>query len=171
MKAAFNKAYPKISMQFVRGTDGDLNPKIEVEKRTGKGTADVHMVTDAAYIQNAAKSGQYSVDVRGPAFDAAAYDRAKNVINNKFFRTSAAVFAMGWNTKAVPEGFKDPKEMLNEKYAGKIGIVNPQGIASYVDFYRFYEKNFGPDVPRAARDLQTSHLPERTRRRPSPDLW
>jgi iron(III) transport system substrate-binding protein len=144
LKAAFNKAYPKISMQFVRGTDGDLNPKIEVEKRTGKGTADVHMVTDAAYIQNAAKSGQYSVDVRGPAFDAAAYDRAKNVINNKFFRTSAAVFAMGWNTKAVPEGFKDPKEMLNEKYAGKIGIVNPQGIASYVDFYRFYEKNFGP---------------------------
>ena len=144
LKAAFNKAYPKISMQFIRGTDAENNPKIEVEKRTGKGTADVHMVTDAGWIQNAAKSGTFSVDVRGPAFDDPAYDRAKNVINNKFFRTSAAVFAMGWNTKTVPDGFKNPREMLNDKYTGKIGITNPQGIASYVDFYRFYEKNFGP---------------------------
>jgi iron(III) transport system substrate-binding protein len=145
LKVAFNKAYPKISMQFVRGTDGDLNPKIDVEKRTGKGTADVHMVTDAAWIQNAAKSGQYSVDLLGPDFDNAAYNKAKNVINNKFFLTSAAVFAMGWNTKAVPDGFKTPQDMLNDKYAGKIGVVNPQGIAAYVDFYRFYEKNFGPN--------------------------
>lgn len=145
LKTAFNKAYPKISMQFVRGTDGDLNPKIDVEKRTGKGTADVHMVTDAGWITNAAKSGQYSVDVQGPAFADPAYDRAKNVISSKFFLTSAAVFAMGWNTKAVPDGFKTPQDMLNEKYAGKIGITNPQGIAAYVDFYRFYEKNFGPN--------------------------
>ena len=145
LKGAFKKAYPKINMEFIRGTDAELNPKIEVEKQTGKGTADVHMVTDAAWIESAAKSGQYSVDLRGPALDATAYNRAKNVINDKFFLTSAAVFAMGWNTKTVPDGFKSPRDMLDKKYKGKIGITNPQGIAAYVDFYKFYEKNFGPD--------------------------
>ena len=94
-------------MQFVR-TDGDLNPKIDVEKRTGKGTTDVHMVTDAAWIQNAAKSGQYSVDLWGLTSTVRPITKlSKNVINDKFFLTSAAVFAMGWNTKAVP-GSKTP---------------------------------------------------------------
>jgi iron(III) transport system substrate-binding protein len=145
LKQAFQKKYPKIKMQFVRGTDADLDPKVEVEKRTGKGTGDVHMVTDPSWIRTAAKSGTYSVDLRGPDFDAPAYDKAKNVLDDKFFRTSAAVFALGWNTDAVPNGFTDPRQMLNAKYTGKIGITNPQGIAAYVDFYKFYEKHFGPD--------------------------
>jgi iron(III) transport system substrate-binding protein len=145
LKEAFGKAYPEIKMEYVRGTDADLNPKVEVEKQTGKGSADVHMVTDPSWITKAADSGAYSVDLRGPDFDAPAYGRDKSVLKDKFFLTSAAVFAMGWNTKAVPAGFSKPQDMLDQKYAGKIGVTNPQGIAAYVDFYRFYEKNFGPD--------------------------
>lgn len=145
LKAAFTKAYPEIKMEYVRGTDAELNPKVEVEKQTGKGAADVHMVTDASWITSAEESGTYSTDLRGPDFDAAAYDRQKNVLGGKFFLTSAAVFAMGWNTGAVPAGFSKPQDMLDPKYTGKIGITNPQGIAAYVDFYGFYEKNFGPD--------------------------
>ncbi len=159
LKAAFEKAYPKIDMEFIRGTDADLNPKIEVEKQTGKGTADLHMVTDAAWIESASESGQFSVDLRGPAFDVKAYDRAKNVLGDKFFLTSAAVFAMGWNTKTVPDGLKDPRDMLDEKYAGKIGITNPQGIAAYVDFYKFYEKSFGPDFLEELADLKPRIYP------------
>lgn len=145
LKAAFTKKYPKIKMEYVRGTDAELNPKVEVENRTGKGSADVHMVTDSSWIENAAESGQFSTDVVGPDFDAEAFDRSKNVLDDTFFLTSAAVFAMGWNTKAVPNGFATPQDMLDPKYDGKIGIVNPQGIAAYVDFFTFYEKNFGPD--------------------------
>jgi iron(III) transport system substrate-binding protein len=145
LKAAFTKKYPKIKMEYIRGTDAELNPKIEVENRTGKGSADVHMVTDASWIENAAESGKFSTDIVGPDFDAKEFDRSKNVINDKFFLTSAAVFAMGWNTKAAPDGFATPQDMLDPKYAGKIGITNPQGIAAYVDFFKFYEKNFGPD--------------------------
>ena len=145
LKAAFTKKYPKIKMEYVRGTDAELNPKIEVENRTGKGSADVHMVTDPSWIETAAKSGKFSTDIVGPDFDAEAFDRAKNVMNDTFFLTSAAVFAMGWNTKAAPDGFATPQDMLDPKYAGKIGITNPQGIAAYVDFFTFYEKNFGPD--------------------------
>lgn len=159
LTVAFEEEYPDIAMEFVRGTDAEMNPRIETEKQTGQGTADVHMVTDAAWIESAAESGQFSVDLRGPAFDAEAFDRAKNVREDKFFLTSAAVFAMGWNTDSVPDGFEDPTEMLDEQYAGKIGITNPQGIAAYVDFYKFYEENFGPDFLEQLADLEPRIYP------------
>lgn len=159
LKEAFGKAYPEITMEYVRGTDAEMNPKVEVEKQTGKGSADVHMVTDAAWITGAVDSGTYSVDLRGPDFDAPAYDRDKNVLGDKLFLTSAAVFAMGWNTDAVPGGFATPRDMLDEKYAGKIGVTNPQGIAAYVDFYGFYDKNFGPDFVAELAELKPRIYP------------
>lgn len=159
LEVAFEKAYPDIDFEYVRGTDAELNPKVEVENQTGKGAADVHMVTDAAWITAASESGQYSADLRGPDFDAAEFDRDANTIDDTFFLTSAAVFAMGWNTDAVPDGFEQPQDMLDEEYAGKIGVVNPQGIAAYVDFYSFYEDNFGPDFLEQLADLEPRIYP------------
>lgn len=159
LQAAFEEAYPDIDMEYVRGTDAELNPKVEVENQTGQGAADVHMVTDAAWIETAAESGQYSVAVRGPDFDAEAYDRDANIIDDTFFLTSAAVFAMGWNTDAVPDGFAEPQDMLDPAYEGKIGIVNPQGIAAYVDFFTFYEENFGPDFLEQLAELEPRIYP------------
>lgn len=159
LEAAFEQAYPDIDMEYVRGTDAEMNPKVEVENQTGKGAADIHMVTDAAWITAASESGQYSGELRGPDFDAEEYNRDENVINDTFFLTSAAVFAMGWNSDAVPDGFEQPQDMLDEKYAGKIGVVNPQGIAAYVDFYKFYEDNFGSDFLEELADLEPRIYP------------
>lgn len=160
LEAAFEDAYPEIDMKFVRGTDAEMNPKVEVENQTGRGSADVHMVTDAAWITTVSESGQYSVDdLRGPSFDNPDFDRDENVIADSFFLTSAAVFAMGWNTDEVPDGFEEPQDMLDEQYAGKIGIVNPQGIAAYVDFYSFYEDNFGPDFVEQLAELEPRIYP------------
>lgn len=145
LKDAFAAKYPKITMEFVRGTDAEMNPKVEVENRTGKGIGDVHMLTDTGWITNAATSGTYSTKIIGPDFDAADYDRAKSVMDDRFFLTSAAVFAMGWNTDKEPNGFSTPQEMLKPELEGKIGITNPAGIAAYVDLYRFLTKNFGAD--------------------------
>lgn len=145
LKKAFEAKYPKISMEFVRGTDAELDPKVEVENKTKRGAADVHMLTDAAWIASATDSGAFSTKLRGPAFDEAGYDRDRSVIDDTFFLTSAAVFSMGWNTKDVPGGLASPTDILDPRYKGKIGIVNPQGIAAYVDFYQFVQKNFGDD--------------------------
>lgn len=145
LKSAFNAKYPNITMDFVRGTDAEINPRIETEKKTGKGIADVHMLTDAAWIEKAAGSGAYSSTLLGPDLDAPAYDPAKSVINDRFFLSSAAVFGMGWNTTSVPGGLTTPQDVLNPAYQGKIGIVNPSGIASYVDLYRYYAKTYGED--------------------------
>ncbi|WP_433621359.1 substrate-binding domain-containing protein [Nocardia sp. CA-120079] len=145
LKTAFQAKYPRIKLDFVRGTDADINPRVETEKKTGKGTADVHMLTDAAWIANAAKSGSYSTELVGPDLKAPEYQPDKSVLNNRFFLSSAAVFALGWNTGAVPNGVKSPQDIVNPAYRGKIGIVNPSGIASYVDLYRYYARVYGAD--------------------------
>lgn len=145
LEKAFETAYPRIDLEFVRGTDADINPRVETENRTGRGTADVHMLTDATWIANAAQSGSYSTELAGPSLRAPEYRPGKSVLGNRFALSSAAVFALGWNTDAVPGGLTSPHDVLDPKYSGKIGIVNPTGIASYVDLYRFYAATYGAD--------------------------
>ncbi|BAH53106.1 ABC transporter substrate-binding protein [Rhodococcus opacus] len=159
LKVAFQQEYPEISLEYVRGTDADINPKVEVENQTKRGTADVHMLTDAAWIETAAESGTYSTNLLGPAFDAPEYEPQKSIVSDKFFLTSAAVFSLGWNTTALPGGLQKPADLLDPALKGKIGIVNPSGIASYVDFYRFFEKNFGADYLQKLADLEPRIYP------------
>ncbi|MFJ6095796.1 ABC transporter substrate-binding protein [Williamsia muralis] len=145
LKVAFQQKYPDIALEFVRGTDVEMNPRVETENRTGKGTADVHMVSDPAWITNAADSGSYSTEIVGPAFDNPEYERDRSVINDRFFLTSAAVFALGWNTDALPGGLASPDDLFAPALKGRIGVVNPAGFAAVVDEYQFFEKNWGPD--------------------------
>lgn len=159
LKAAWNEQYPEINLEFVRGTDADLNPRIETENRTGKGTADVHVVTDTAWIATASDSGNYSQDLRGPAFENPEYRPESSIKNGTFFLDVAATFGMGWNTNAVPDGLTNPTDVLNPKYKGKIGIVNPVGIASYVDLYDFYTENFGADYEQKLATLEPRIYP------------
>ncbi len=145
VKAAFEAKYPKITLEFTRGTDVEINPRVETENRTGKGTADVHMTSDPAWITRASESGTYSTPIVGPAFDDAAYQRDKSVINDRFFLVSAAIFALGWNTNELPAGLEQPSDLLTESLRGKIGVVNPAGFAAVVDEYRFFDENWGTD--------------------------
>ena len=98
-------------------------------------------------------------DLIGPAFDAPEYEPEKSIISDKFFLTSAAVFSLGWNTTALPGGLQKPEDLLDPALKGKIGIVNPSGIAAYVDFYRFFEKNFGPDYLQKLAELKPRIYP------------
>ncbi|MFC8043546.1 ABC transporter substrate-binding protein [Nocardia sp. NPDC057353] len=159
LEREFEAAYPQIDLEFVRGTDPDINPRVETENRTGRGIADVHMLTDANWISNAADSGQYSTALVGPALDAPEYTPAESVLNDRFALTSAAVFALGWNTTAVPEGLSDPRDLLDPKFQGKIGIVNPTGIASYVDLYRYYAETYDADYWERLAELRPRVYP------------
>ncbi|MCF8571908.1 substrate-binding domain-containing protein [Gordonia sp. HY002] len=159
LEAAFEAKYPKIDMEFVRGTDPDINPKVETENKTGKGIADVHMQTDTAWMNAAAESGTYSTDLVGPSFRAADFAPDKSLINDRFAITSAAVFALGWNTNAVPEGLATATDVINPAHKGKIGIMNPTGIASYVDMYRYFAETYGEDYWNKIAALQPRVYP------------
>ncbi|UUE28829.1 substrate-binding domain-containing protein (plasmid) [Rhodococcus qingshengii] len=145
VKSAFHAKYPEITLEYVRGTDADLNPRVEMENKTGKGIADVHVVTDTAWIASAADSGSYSQELRGPSFDNPVYQPDSSIKNNRMFLNVAATFGLGWNTDAVATNLTDPRDVLDPKYKGRVGVVSPVGIASYVDLYRFYRENFGDD--------------------------
>ncbi|AXK88675.1 ABC transporter substrate-binding protein [Nocardia farcinica] len=159
LKAAWQAKYPTITLEFVRGTDVDMIPRVEAESRTGRGIADVHVVTDAPWIAAAAESGEYSQQLLGPSFRDPAYQPERSVEHDRFFLNTAATFGMGWNTDAVPGGLRDPREVLDPKFAGKIGIVNPVGIASFVDLYDYYRENFGDDYVDRLADLNPRIYP------------
>ncbi|MFC8042019.1 ABC transporter substrate-binding protein [Nocardia sp. NPDC057353] len=145
LKAAFEQQYPGITLEFTRGTDVEINPRVETENRTGRGTADVHMTSDPVWTATAAESGSYSVEPVGPSFDAAAYDRERSFRGTTLFLTSAAVFGLGWNTAAVPQGLAAPADLLDPALRGRIGVTNPSGFAAVVDQYRFFDRNWEPD--------------------------
>ncbi|AFR51023.1 ABC transporter substrate-binding protein [Gordonia sp. KTR9] len=159
LKTAFEDEYPGITLEFVRGTDVEINPRVETENRTGKGTADVHMTSDPAWITTAAESGRYSTPIVGPAFDTAGYERDRSVLDDRLFLVSAAVFALGWNTSALPGGLQTPGDLLTESLRGKIGVVNPAGFAAVVDEYRFFDENWSPDFNRRLAALRPRVYP------------
>lgn len=142
LEAAFESKYPGIDLEFTRGSDVELNPRVETEARTNRGTADVHMLSDPAWITTASESGNYSTEIVGPAFDDPAYDRTSSVLGDEFFLTSAAVFALGWNTDALPAGLSSPQDLLDPALRGRIGVVNPAGFAAVVDEYRFFDEKW-----------------------------
>lgn len=144
LKRAFEAEYPGITLTYVRGTDADILPKIEVENSTGSGVADVHMTTDAGWIYRSLET-DYSAEVVAPALENADYDAEGSVIEDKFFLTSATVFGLGWNTRNVPEGLASPDDVLEPRLRGKVGVQNPNGIPTYVDMYRSIDVDYGDD--------------------------
>lgn len=144
VRAAFEAAYPGITLEFTRGSDVELNPRVDAESKSGRGVGDVHMTTDPAWIRAASDSGALSVPVSGPSFDDPDYGRDSSILNDTFFLTSAAVIGMGWNTDALPEGLSDVDDLLAPELRGRIGVVNPSGFAAVVDQYRFFDENWSP---------------------------
>ncbi len=142
LKKAFEAKYPQITVEFVRGVDSDLAPKIEAEKQTGRSTADVYVTAAQQWVTDVAEPGGFAVDVRGPNFDNPAYNRAKTVDDGKYFLVSAAVLGLGWNTELYPEGLEGYEDLLDPKLQGKIGIAEPASGA-YVDFYDFVTEQTG----------------------------
>lgn len=142
LKAAFEAEYPDITVEFVRGTDVEMNPRVEIEQQTGQGEGDVHMSSDPLWITSAAESGTYSADLLGPAFDEADFDRDASVLEDRLFLTSGAVGVLAWNEDQVPEGLDGPEDLLDEKFRGKIGITDPAGFRAVVDQYLFLDDNW-----------------------------
>ncbi len=154
LKQAFEKEYPEIELTYVRGTDADILPKVETENQTGQGTADVHMTTDAGWIDRSLDA-DYSVEVVGPSFDEEAYDRDSSVIEDKWFLTSATVFGIAWNTEKLPDGLETPEDVLTpELSGGKVGVTNPAGIPTYVDMYRQIDVDFGENYVARLAEIQ-----------------
>ena len=96
----FEKKYG-IHVDVVRGVDGDLNTKVEAEKQTRKGIADMWVSASQSTIQTKADQGGWFVPAAGPDFDAAAYNKTTNSHKGDYFEVGAAVLTFGWNTQST----------------------------------------------------------------------
>jgi iron(III) transport system substrate-binding protein len=142
LASKFQQKYPKIKVEVVRGVETDFIPKVEAELRTGKGIADIVVVTDRAWMS--ANKANFEAP-QGPAFDEPAFDRAEHLIEDTYFVTTAAVLTFAWNTKGFSGTVNDYPDLLDPALAdGKIGIPPADGAAR-VDFYRYLEENYGED--------------------------
>ncbi len=143
VKAAFEQAYPEITVDVIRDISSNLIPKIEAERQTGNGIGDVYVSADTAWWATTAHDG-HIIPMIGPAFDDPAYDRAELVHDDTYFEVSAVVFGYGWNTDKVPDGLKGMEDVLDPKYEGKVGVVEPS-LEALVDFYKYLEETYGKD--------------------------
>lgn len=133
-----------VKVDVLRDVDANVEAKTNVEHDSKKGVADIVVVSDKAFVDAKGQAG-YFVPVTGPDFNNAAYNKAQNVNANGSFVVSAAVFALGWNTQAVPNGMKSYKDLLDPKLKGKIGVPDPAVSPSIVDFYFYLQEQNGPD--------------------------
>ncbi len=144
LERQFEKAYPEIDLEVVRGVDADLLSKIDAESRSGKGIGDVAVITDVSWMQANADT-DVAVPLVGPALDAPDYHRDTSIVDDRFFLEGAVLLGFGWNTNALPGGLKSPQELLNPELKGKVGIVSPSTSPTYLDFYAHVEKYYGDD--------------------------
>lgn len=138
----FQKAYG-IHVDVLRDVDANIEAKLNVEHGS-KGIADVAVVSDTSFVTSKGQAG-YFTPASGPDFNNPAYNKSQNVNSTGSFVVSAAVFALGWNTQAVPNGLKSYADLLDPKLKGKVGVPDPAVSPSIVDFYMYLQEQEGPD--------------------------
>ncbi|WP_116996921.1 ABC transporter substrate-binding protein [Desertimonas flava] len=143
LESRFEEAYD-IDLVVVRGLPQDLVPRIEVERQTGRGEADVYVSADQRWVVQADTDGYY-VDHAGPAFENPDYDQETGTPNGTYFKSNAVIFGFGWNTDEVPDGLTGYADLLDPSLAdGRVGVVEAAN-ETLVDFYVYLEEEMGEE--------------------------
>lgn len=144
LKEAFEAEYPEITLDIVRDISSNLIPKIEAERQTGRGIADVYVSADTVWWADNSAAGEL-VPVAGPNFEADEFADDLLHDDGNYFEPSAVVFGFGWNTDLVPDGLTTLTDVLAPEFAGgKIGVVEPS-LEALVDFYKYLEELYGEE--------------------------
>ncbi len=140
---AFEAKYG-ITVNISRNIDATDEAKISAENSSGKRIADVVSFADSNYVQSKGQLGWWTPPT-GPDFNNPAYDKASNVQSDGSFVTSAAVYAIGWNTQLVPKGISSYSQILDPQFKGKIGIPDAATSPVIVDFYGYVQQQTSSD--------------------------
>jgi iron(III) transport system substrate-binding protein len=132
-----------ITVTVNRAVDNVLVTQVTAEQGTGNLKADLWVSASKPQVLGALKNG-WVADAKGPSFFMKRYDRTKFAKPGKAFAVGTAVLAIGWNSKAVPQGIKDYPGFLNQSLAGgKIGVPDPKAAPAFIDFYLWLQENYG----------------------------
>ncbi|HEX2302924.1 MAG TPA: extracellular solute-binding protein [Gaiella sp.] len=132
-----------ITVTVNRAVDNVLVTQVTAEHGTGNVKADLWISASKPQVLGALKNG-WVADAKGPSFFMKRYDRTRFAKPGKAFAVGTAVLAIGWNSRAVPQGIKDYPGFLNQSLAGgKIGVPDPKAAPAFIDFYLWLQENYG----------------------------
>jgi iron(III) transport system substrate-binding protein len=147
LAAAFEEEYPGISVEIVRGTDGDIIPRLETELATNTSGGDLVVMAARGVMETQAEAGNWVDPSTSPQLAGLAdYDADQYMHDGDIFEVGAAVLTFAWNTDLVPDGLTDYPDLLDPSLSGgKVAVVDPAIGPAVVDFYLWLEESFGED--------------------------
>lgn len=104
LAARFEEQYPGIDVEVVRGTDGDIIPRVETELGSNTSGGDLVVTAAAGWMGTQAQAGSWVDPTASPQLAGLGdYDAAQYLHDGNYFEVGAAVLTFAWNTKDVPE--------------------------------------------------------------------
>lgn len=161
MAAAFEKEFPGIDVEAVRGNDTDNIPRVETELSTGTAGADLMMTSAQGWVEEHAAAGDFLDPTASPQIAGLGdYDAEQFLHDGNYFEIGAAVLTFAWNTDLVPDGLTDYQDLLDPELAdGRIAVVDPAISPSIVDFYLWLGEEFGEDYVEKLADQEPRIYP------------
>lgn len=146
--AAFEEAYPGISVEYLRLASGDLSQRFATEKDSGAPTADVVSITDPVFVGEALANGWFTAladaDVPGYPDEYPEQFRMDDIGSAV---TSVTMSIIGYNTDLVSEDEAPTSwdDLLDPRWKGEILIPDPSSTASYIGTWTALETVLGDD--------------------------
>lgn len=135
IKEEFDKAYPGITLEWVRYASGPLIAKVEQERKAGAPSADVVSSTEVGWFEDRAREGAL---VRAVGPDAARFPANYLVEGVAPILSMDAVVIM-YNTNLIKTSITGHKDVLRPEFRGKVGTVDLLST-TVVAFYSWLEQ-------------------------------
>jgi iron(III) transport system substrate-binding protein len=144
LEAAFEKAYPDIDLQITRLLSAEIDGKLDAERDTGSGGADIVSHVNYAWM-DAAQHADRLVEPVGPDATGPEWKGTPYLRDGALQMTVLPAIGIAWNTSIVDKPLDGFDDFLDPSLAGgAIGIVDPAAPA-VGDFYAFLEDEQGPE--------------------------
>lgn len=151
---AFEKAYPKIKITFVRQPTADLLTRLDQEISVGAKGADVAYHAQTAWFVDRSKDGKLAAIHYGPAADGWPADAKA-----KTYATILTVpFEAVWNTKKG-QPVTDVADLVDHAGTAPIGLLDPASSVAAMSQYQAWVDTYGSDFLDKLAKLKTTVYP------------
>lgn len=138
LETAFEEEYPEIDVNMVRLNGSEIVPRVDGERRAGRGGADVITTTMPPFLDAIADDGQL-VDIVTPSFETAkeVFGSDSDLVKDDLYAPHyAEPYWIVWNTDRVSEPLTGYQDLLDrgDEFAGEVGAPDLYGDIS-VDYY------------------------------------
>lgn len=139
-KAAFEKAYPSITVEYTRLIGTQLVGKVDQDRASNVDGADVIITPEVTWIADRAKQGV----LKQPAGPAAGAWPARYVASGVSPVLALEPLILAYNTNLVKTPVSGYQDLLRPEFKGKIAMVEPNA-GVLVAWYDWLEKTQGAD--------------------------